>query len=740
MRKLKKLKKMRKLGELKFAALVLLLISPGLFAAEKSSRPRAMAHHFAVKPKLDGNVIDDPAWRGAPVMSKFWQVRPVEGAPASQKTEVFVGFTEDTLYIGAICYDNFPEGIIVNDSRRDADLEDTDSFQVILDSFKDLQNGFVFGTNPAGIEYDGQVTKGGTGQFGSGSGGFNLNWDTSWKVKTEISEIGWSVEMAIPFKSLRYGSEDVQTWGINFQRNIRRNNEIVYWAPLGRQHNLYRISDAGSIEGIHVPAQRNLKFTPYGLVKEGKGGVQGRTSDSEAGFDIKYSITPSLTMDLTYNTDFAQVEVDELQVNLDRFNLFLPEQRPFFLENADQFKVGVPRAVELFFSRKIGIGPDGVPIPIVGGVRLSGKLGNSTNVGFLQMRSEKVTGVAPENDFTVVRANKEFANRSSLGAIFVNRDGDGSILGDEGDDYNRTYGIDGRLGLGDNGELSGYVAQTKTPDLSGKDHSFRIRGDYNSENWTSRIHYTEVGEDFNPEVGFLTRRDFRQLEVFAMRRYRPADWGGILELRPHIAYRTFRNFDGFHETTFVHADNHWEWKSGFEIHTGMNFFHEGVQTPFEIVDGVIVSAGHYDDYEVALVLITDQSAPLSYRLSTRVGGLFGGDRVGIEQTIRYRIGDKFTSEVSWDHNDIDLGPDKAFKVDVGILRLSYSFTPKISLQALVQYNKQAELLATNVRFAWLVSADTGLYVVYNEIDDDSFGASPRREFTLKYSYLFDLFR
>ncbi len=722
--------------------LSLLLVSPLVFAGEQRIRPVAMAHHFVAAPTLDGNVIDDPAWRGAPVMSRFWQVRPIEGAPASQKTEVFVGFTEDTLYIGAICYDDFPAGIIISDSRRDADLDETDSFQVILDSFRDQQNGFVFGTNPAGIEYDGQVTKGGTGQFGSGSGGFNLNWNTSWEVKTEISALGWSLEMAIPFKSLRYGPEDVQTWGINLQRNIRRNNEIVFWAPLGRQHNLYRISDAGSIEGIGVPGQRNLKFTPYGLAKEGKGGVAGDTSDSESGFDIKYSITPSLTMDVTYNTDFAQVEVDELQVNLDRFNLFLPEQRPFFLENADQFKVGVPQAVELFFSRRIGIGPGGIPIPIVGGVRLSGKVGSSTNVGLLQMRSEKVSGLAPMNDYTVARVNREFENRSYLGAIFVNRDGDGSILGDEGDDQNRTWGLDGRVGIGDNGEFSGFVAQTRTPGLTGKDHAFRVRGDYNSEAWTSRIHYTEVGEDFNPEVGFLTRRDVRQLEVFAMRRYRPVNWKGIHELRPHIAYRTFRKFDGFHATTFIHADNHWEWKSGFEVHTGMNFFHEGVQTPFEIVDGVVVPVGHYDYHEVALLFITDQSSPLNFRLNIRSGGLFGGDRLGIEPTIRYRIGETFTSEFSWNHNDIDLGPGKEFKIDVAGLRLSYSFTPKISLQAFVQYDKRAELLATNLRFAWLVSADTGLYVVYNEIDDDSLGAPsrPRRELVVKFSHMFDLLR
>ncbi len=721
--------------------LILMVFAEGLNAATQD-KPVSTAKAFLSAPRLDGDVRNDPAWAGAVPMSNFTQIRPAEGREATQRTEVFIGFTEDTLYIGAICYDDDPDGIVVTDSRRDADLSDADSIQIIIDSFQDQQNGLVFGTNPAGIEYDGQVTKGGEGSFGSGGGGFNLNWDTNWEVKTEIGSYGWSMEMAIPFTSLRYSSARLQTWGINIERNIPRTNEIVYWSPLERQYNLYRISDAGSVQGIHVPAQRNLKFIPYVLAKREQGGGIAGNSDYEAGFDSKYSITPGLTLDVTYNTDFAQVEVDELQVNLDRFSLFLPEQRPFFLENADQFSVGVSSAVELFFSRRIGIGPNGVPIPIVGGARLSGKIGDKTNVGFLQMRSERVKGVAPENDYTVARVSQEFGNRSSVGAMFVNREGDGSIIGDKHNDYNRTYAIDGRMGLGTSGTVSGFLARTSTPGRDGKDHALRIRGDFSSEAWISRIHYTEVGADFNPEVGFLSRRDYRQLELFAMRRYRPSDMRGLYEIRPHIAYRTFRNFDGFHTTSFTHVDTHWEWENRTEIHTGVNLFHEGVLTPFEIADGITVPANSYDDQEVALVFITDQSAPLNLRLDVAVGGLFGGDRVEIKPTIGYRIGQTFSSELSWIHDEIDLGPGRDFTIDVGRLRLSYSFTPKISLQALVQYDKLSSVVATNVRFAWLVSADTGLYLVYNEVDDDSrfAPAEPRGEFILKYNHVFDLLR
>jgi len=255
------------------------------------------------------------------------------------------------------------------------------------------------------MEYDAQVVKEGvSGAFGAS--GFNLNWDTSWSVQARITDIGWSAEMAIPFKSLRYGKGDKQVWGINFQRNIRRNNEVVYWAPLPLQYDLNRVSEAGTLEGIIAPAQRNLQFTPYVLARARRGGeLDGSETDGEFGFDIKYSVTPSLTLDVTYNTDFAQVEADDQQVNLDRFNLFLPEKRPFFLENAGQFTVGNSQQVELFFSRRIGIGADGEVIPIDGGVRLSGKIGSSTNVGFMYMASEAVEGIAPTGQSILHRRN-----------------------------------------------------------------------------------------------------------------------------------------------------------------------------------------------------------------------------------------------------------------------------------------------------------------------------------------------
>ena len=732
---------------------VLVLIAPLASAQELLSTtvaPTTTAFQLSTAPTIDGVVADDPAWRQVTPASGFSQVRPDAGMAATQKTEVFVGFTDDALYIGVIAYDDNPAGIIVADSRRDSSLNDTDSFLVIIDGFQDGQNGFVFGTNPAGLEYDGQVTNEGSGGFRSGGGGFNLNWDTTWTVSATISDIGWSAEMEIPFSSLRYGGGEVQSWGINFQRNIRRNNEVAYWAPIERQFNLYRVSEAGVIGGIRVPNKRSLQITPYALNQASSGGsLSGGTHlNEEYGLDLKYAITSSLVLDATYNTDFAQVEVDELQVNLDRFSLFFPEKRPFFLENAGQFAVGNPREVELFFSRRIGVGAGGTQLPITGGARLTGKVGNNTNIGFLAMRSEGVDGVAPENDYSVVRVNHELGNRSAIGFMYVGRDGDGSLLAAEGktasnrDDYNRTYAVDGRWGIGDTTLITGFAARTETPGLSGRDTALGVNATYNSVDWTINGGYNQIAENFNPEVGFLSRSGYRKLDFGVRRRIRPDDLWGLHELRPHINFRGYWDFDGFQETGYLHVDNHWEFNSGMEIHTGMNFTQEGVKEAFDIVSGVTVPIGEYEHHETQLVFQTNQAATLSLDLRTRIGGFFGGERRNFEPTIRYRVGEKFSTEFSWSYSDINLPvPGGDFEVNLARLRLSYSFSPKISIQALVQYNERDDLIATNLRFAWLQSANAGLYLVYNEIDDSGLGA-PRenaRGFILKYSAIIDLF-
>ena len=324
---------------------------------EQLPRPVINAIKIDQSPSLDGDISGDPAWNGVEPTTGFTQIQPNVGNPASQKTEVYMGYTEDAIYIGVIAYDKNPENIIVSDSRRDSGLDNTDSFRLVIDGLLDRQNGFVFGTNPAGQEYDGQVIKeGGDGssRFGSGGGAFNKEWNGSWSVFSKVTDFGWTSEIEIPFTTLRYKSGDEQIWGINFQRNIRHNNEVSFWAPLAQQRKIHRVSSAGTVRGIEAPSQRNLQITPYFLGTNLSGGaLSSSDTNQEVGLDLKYSITPSLTLDATLNTDFAQVEVDEQVVNLDRFSVKLPEKRPFFLRMLVNFQLVMQVKLNFFSAEEL---------------------------------------------------------------------------------------------------------------------------------------------------------------------------------------------------------------------------------------------------------------------------------------------------------------------------------------------------------------------------------------------------
>ncbi len=706
-------------------------------------------------PTVDGDVLGDPAWADAPPMSGFWQEQPFEGQPSTERTEVRMVATADTLYIGVVCYDSDPSGIIVSDARRDSPLEETDSFRLILDTYRDRQNGFVFGTNPAGIEYDGQVTNEGQGggglsnaqmQMGGSGSGFNLNWDGAWEVRTRISEVGWSAEFAIPFKTLRYPAGAEQTWGVNFQRNIRRRNERSYWAPIPRQFTITRVSLAGSVEDIPVPAFRNLKAIPYVLGQAVTSGDLPVDTEllGNAGFDVKYNLTPSLTLDGTVNTDFAQVEVDDQQINLDRFNLFFPEKRPFFLENAGFFAVGNPGEVDLFFSRRIGITPDGEPVPILAGARASGKIGN-WNVGLLNMQTEDMdptptrAGI-PGNNFSVIRLNRELPNRSQLGVLFTNRAGFGDYAPD--DDNGRTYAVDGRWGIGLQTFITGFVAATEAPGQR-TDTAFNLRLRTNTRRADFDAGFQQVGDDFDPEIGFLTRGGYRKPDLRIMTRFRPKDVLGLQEIRPHASYRSFWGFDGFQETMYTHIDTHWQFRNAYEVHTGMNLTTEGVRAPFQIYPGIFVPPGTYDHSEGQFVFQTNLGAPVSYYLQTYIGGIFGGNRVTTNHTFRLRLGETFTTETSYSLNDVNL-PWGDFRTNLIRSRINYSFTPRTFVQSLLQYNDRADLWSMNIRFGWLQAANTGLFIVYNDTrylyDLIERPERADRSLVVKFSRMFDLLK
>jgi hypothetical protein len=701
------------------------------------------------RPEIDGRV-DDMVWAQAPPFSAFIQQEPEEGAPSTERTELRFLLDMQNLYISVVCFDSEPGNLVVTESRRDADLDNTDSIQILLDTFNDGQNAFVFGTNPFGIEYDGQVMA--EGQSGQGGrGGFNVNWDADWTVRTQRTDRGWEAEFAIPLKTLRYEPGQERTWGVNAMRNIRRKNEQVFLSPVPRGYELQRVSVAGKLNGLSLPARRDLKLLPYvsGAINDDRTlrtDTVSRTGD--IGLDVKWGVRADLTLDLTVNTDFAQVEADEQQVNLTRFPLFFPEKRPFFLENAQMFQLGQPQAVDLFFSRRIGLSAGGEPIDIVAGGRLSGKLG-PFNVGLLNMQTEAAINersghiVAPANNFTVLRLQREFG-RSNVGAMFVGRQGVGNRA--PADDHNRAYGLDLAWQATTNGRYTAFLARTDSPARKGgADYAGGTSYTYTNELTTTGLGYTQVGERFNPEVGFLRRRAYRSVEARTNLRYQPKQWPWIRRIQPHANYTGYLDLQNRLES----SQAHWHFfdvqalsgaRFGYVIITGQ----DRPRVPFTIYQDVrgrqvSVPAGEYGWMWWEFEGNTNRSAPLSAALVHKIGRYYNGDYHGWRVTIGVRAGARLLSEAEWTHDDVRL-PVGGFRNDLLPIKVSYAFTSLASVQGLLQYNKQASTFSSNIRLALLNRSGTGFFLVYNDRRDTSSFTPDEllgRSFIVKYTRLFD---
>tara|TARA_B100000575_G_scaffold126798_1_gene101086 strand:- start:7560 stop:9770 length:2211 start_codon:yes stop_codon:yes gene_type:complete len=712
-----------------------------------SERPSFDANYIDQSPEIDGNVLNDNIWKSVPSIGPFTQTKPLIGNPSSEETDLKIAFTKDFMFIGVVCYDSSPNTLVVSDSRRDANLDNDDSFLFIVDTYNDQQNGFLFGTNSAGMEYDAQIDNEGVGnrtaqrQQGGVVGGTNLNWDASWIVKTQIGEYGWSAEFAIPLKSLRFSTGDNKIWGINFQRNISKTNEISYWAPLplGFNFSIKRVSLAGKMNKVSLKKPGNLKLLPYALTQlTNFSDKKDLKTNIDGGADLKYSITPSLTLDLTYNTDFAQAEVDKQQVNLDRFNLFYPEKRAFFLENAGQFSVGSPGEIDLFFSRKIGISSNGSIVPIKGGGRLSGKVGN-TNIGLLSMITDASDQLnSKRNNYYVTRVNHNFNNsRSSIGAAFIGK----TISKDlnELNYNNNVFAVDGIWGIGKKAKISGFVSKSSTPGINNNNHAFKFSANYDWNSWNIYAQYSEVGDGFKPEVGYLERSSFKKPSFLIFKTIRVNDNSKLLEYRPHISGRYYYDFEGNIVTTYTHIDTHWAWKSGFEVHTGYNIRKEWVSENFDI-SNLQIKTGEYNNSEFQFVLMTNKSKNLSFNTRSYFGSYFGGYKISNNASLNFRSGDKFSTAISINANNIKIKGEVLNAVISG-LNLTYSFTPRMFLQSFIQYNNVSNLFSVNTRFGLLNDANTGLFIVFNILkDSDIIDEINNQQITIKYTHSFDLLK
>ena len=672
-------------------------------------RPVAHATRITKGPVIDGR-LDDSVWLAARPISGFVQHEPFDGRDATERTEVRILFDRGALYIGARLFDQNPAGIIRGETRRDLALKEQDTFMILLDTFRDRQNGFLFATTPAGVEHDGQINKEGEGGFGGPVGNApsvtganeNVNWDGTWEVRTTIDEQGWSAEFRIPFETLRYGSGKPQVWGLNLARFIRRKNEEDFWSPVPRQHTLFRVSMAGSLEGLEPPSTRTLLLTPSVVGSLQKDYRANTATDAalEFGADAKIGLTPSLTLDLTYNTDFAQVEADDQQVNLTRFNLFFPEKRPFFLENAGVFAFGTPQSADVFFSRRIGLDRNNQQVPIDGGGRLSGKIGR-LSVGLLDVQAG--------NNYSVGRVIYDLPHRSRIGAIAVGR-----VNTDSTGDHNLTVGVDGKLGIGEAISLDGYAAHSETPGSTARSNVVNLSGTYTTRTWELGGAFRRVDEGFRPDVGYLERPAFQFVSLRVLRHLRTPNLAWFREARPHVTFRQYDDLDGKPQSRLLHIDTHFVFANGafFEL-PGVNFTREALRAPFEIAPGVIIPMGTYDHFEWAPIFNTNLSSPYSMSGGVTLGGFYSGHKKGVTLTLNARPTDRINSSLRWSYDDVDLAEGSFHRTLVGF-RFGYAFSPRVFIQGRTQYSNQSESLAANIRFGWLGPAGTGLFIVFNE--------------------------
>ena len=732
-------------------------VAPETIARDAAGRATVRAVRLAEPLRVDGT-LDEEMYETVMPFSDFIQQLPDEGAPATEQTEAWVFYDDRSVYVSARLWDAAPESEwIANEMQRDSrQLVQNDTFRVAFDTFYDRRNGVAFLVNPIGGLMDFEI---------SDEGNINMDWNPIWDVRTGRFDGGWNVEMQIPFKSIRFRPGLSQIWGLQLGRRIRHKYEEVYLTPvpISAGPGLFRLSAAGTLAGIEVPqGNRTFEVKPYaiGSLATDLNAVPRISNDGDGDFgvDVKYGVTQNLTADFTYNTDFAQVEVDEQQVNLTRFSLFFPEKREFFLEGRGIFDFGRGATLRtggggggggrrpgggggfggggdvptIFFSRRIGL-EAGQTVPIRGGGRLTGKAGKFS-VGALNIQTDDApSAAAVATNFTVVRVKRDILRRSRIGGIFTGR-----TVSTAGPGSNEVYGLDAAFSFYDNVTFNGYYARSQTPGLDGDDASYQAAFTYAGDLYRLQLDHLLVGDNFNPEIGFLRRDDFRRTFTSAQYRPRPAlravrqfTFGASLDYIENGARQV--------ETRLAQARFNTEFENSDRFGVDVQQSYELLVEPFPIATDVTIPVGGYDFRDVFVSYSMGPQRRVSGTWSLQRGRFFGGDitAVGYRRG-RIEITPQFSVEPGFSINRIDL-PEGRFTTKLVTGRVTYTLTPRMFVGGLVQYNSSNDSVSTNLRLRWEYQPGSELFVVYNDQRDTSLRGTPfleNRAFVVKFTRLF----
>ena len=693
-----------------------------VFSRDSEGRATVRAVRLTEPLVIDGS-LDESIYQTLPPITELFQQVPDEGSPATEKTEIWVTFDAANIYVTARCWDSAPpDEWVANDYRRDSfQMKQNDTFGVSFDTFFDRRNGFVFYTNPLGARVDYAVIDEGT----------NFDWNPVWDARPGRFEGGWTVEMQIPFKSLRYKSGAGQLWGIQLRRVVRRKNEWSYIARVPQSaagpSALTRVSYAATLTGLELPdSSRNVELKPYVISRLATDHIKTpaliNDTDADVGGDVKYSVTANLTADFTYNTDFAQVEVDEQQVNLTRFNLVFPEKREFFLEGRGLFDFGksaggmgaggasnvVPN---LFYTRRIGLEAGGA-VPINFGGRLTGKSG-PFGIGMLNIQTgtdEDLNAVS--TNFTVLRLKRDVLRRSSIGGIFTNRSH--SVTADGS---NQAYGVDGNFLFYDSINVSAYYAGTQTPTLEGENASYQARFAYNADRYGATADHLFVDGNFNPEVGYLQRRDFRRSYGYARFSPRPTSVPHVRKFTSEASFEHILDGRGILESQQAVGRFMTELENGDQVSAEVTGNYEHLIEPFEIADDVTLPVGgyHFNDVMVSYLLGVQHRASGTVQL--RRGGFYSGTITAFTiSSARVTLTPKLSFDPGVSINHVEL-PEGTFTAKLLSTRVDYAFPARMFVSGFVQYNSSTRRASSNFRYRWEYRPGSELFVVYTDEHD-----------------------
>lgn len=691
-----------------------LLGSSSAILAQDPPRPHTSAIRIATSIKIDG-VLDESAWALATPINTFRQNRPNTGAPATERTVVRLVYDERYLYVGAVMEDSQPNGIVARSLKRDYPSGDEDTFGILFATFGDGRSGFMFGVNPRGAIRTGQVSDDGRD--------INFSWRPAFHWKAQMHDHGWTVEMAIPFTALRFdATREEQVWGMNIVRRLKRKNEDVYWAPLDRRFTLNKVSAAGTLTGIRgIRGGHDLGVKPFLLLshsQEGDAKTRSRDGRIDGGVDIKYGVTPQVTLDLTYRTDFSQVEVDDETLNITRFSLFLPDKRDFFIENSGVFQFG--DAVEpgyrmgissqdfkLFHSRRIGL-VGGRPVPVFGGARLTGRAAG-VEFGLLDIQTD-ATQETPTENMSVARARSTLFGALQVGAMATSRH---SSRGGPNGQYDVALGADVNARLFRNLLIQSYIAATKNGPASLGAHAGRVSLGWRDDFWDASAIYRSIDDDFNPGLGFVRRTGIHQSYATIGGHFTRLKTLNLLELNPWVEVNYITNRARALESRTATAGFDVDFEPGDAVDFSITDNYERVFRPFVVLSQATIDSGHYQFTLASAQLQTSRKRVLAARAKVTTGGFFGGRRTSVEFEGAWKPNHHLALQVLGQRHYLDVAGDR-FATEVVGTRIELGASTHLFGSAFLQYNGVTEEWISNVRLNLIHAPLSDLFVVFTE--------------------------